>query len=108
MPNELRFRRFFTKQILFFIGFSFLSVFFLSEYVNLTPQVGSNFFFASDDPQFETEKLTSKLFVRKDTILIISAMGNLESKDYQKNIDHLSGALLRIRGIDSVKSITRG
>ncbi|MDP8233185.1 MAG: MMPL family transporter [Candidatus Saelkia tenebricola] len=78
------------------------------KFVSLTPEVTDDFFFSSEDPQFQSEKLISKLFVRNDSMVVISATGNIESPLYQEKILDLSESLMRLEGVTSVRSLTHG
>lgn len=83
-----------------------LSVFCLIKFVNLTPSIDNNFFFSSDDPQFQSEHLINRLFIRKDSQLIITATGDIQNQDYQEKISQLSTLLLDLRGVANVNSLT--
>ncbi|MCA9401915.1 MAG: MMPL family transporter, partial [Candidatus Omnitrophica bacterium] len=96
----------FSKEVWAFTSLTFLSIFVLIRFVNLVPEVDDNFFFSSDDPQFQSEQRIDELFIRKDTQLIISATGDIRSSAYTKNVSTLSEALLKIEGVSSVNSIT--
>ncbi|MBN1793332.1 MAG: MMPL family transporter [Candidatus Omnitrophica bacterium] len=85
-----------------------LSALFLLRFVNLEPRVNDDFFFSSDDPQYQSEHLISKLFLRNDRQIIISATGDITSPDYAENIRRLSTSLLALDQITGVKSITHG
>jgi uncharacterized protein len=96
------------KEVLTFSLLSILSLTTLICFVDLTPKVDENFFFSSDDPQFKSEKRISELFERKDSQIIISASGDIKSANYDIDISSLTGSLLDIDGVASVKSITNG
>ncbi|OGX52658.1 MAG: hypothetical protein A2267_10835 [Omnitrophica WOR_2 bacterium RIFOXYA12_FULL_38_10] len=85
-----------------------LSLFVIIRFVNLVPQVDNDFFFSSDDPQFQSEQRISDLFKRNDTQIIISASGTINSEEYAENIKNLTEELKAIVGITYVKSISNG
>ncbi|MDP8212975.1 MAG: MMPL family transporter [Candidatus Zapsychrus exili] len=83
-----------------------LSIIFLLNFVKITPTVDNNIFFSSNDPQFQSEHLIDKLFVRQDSQLIISATGDIKDERYKENISRLSNALLSLKDVSSVNSLT--
>jgi uncharacterized protein len=97
-----------SKEVWIFLALTIFSSLVLFNYVNLVPRVDNNFFFSNNDPQFKDEILISRLFVRKDTLLIINATGPIESSEYMQKINALGQTLLKLRGITGVKSIARG
>jgi len=102
----IKFLKHLSSQVWVFLILTIISVFFVAHFVNLQPQVDENFFFSSDDPQFQSEVLISTLFIRKDTQLIISATGDIHSPQYIEKIKDLSVALLALDRITSVNSLT--
>ncbi len=98
----------FSKEVWTFLGLTVLSLFVIIRFVNLVPQVDNDFFFSSDDPQFQSEKRISDLFKRNDTQIIISASGAIRSEKYSENITNLTKELAKIAGITYVKSISNG
>ncbi len=97
-----------SKEAWVFIGLTVLSALVLFNYVNLVPRVDSNFFFSNTDPQFQDENAISRVFKRKDSLLIINASGPIRSKEYMQKVRDLSGFLLKLAGIVGVKSISNG
>lgn len=91
-----------------FLTLTVLSALILFKFVDLVPHVDNNFFFSNSDPQFKDELQISRLFVRKDTLLIISATGPIESPTYMQGINGLGQDILRLSGITEVRSIARG
>ena len=91
-----------------FLVFVLISAAVLSQTVNLTPQVGSDFFFSSDNPKFQYDKLITKIFPQESSQLIISATGDINSPDYLKRIDVFTNMALFFPGVSSVKSLTLG
>lgn len=99
---------FLSPEVWTFIGITVLSLFVIIRFVNLVPQVDNDFFFSSDDPQFQSEQRISDLFKRNDTQIIISASGAINSEEYAENIKNLTEELKAIVGITYVKSISNG
>ncbi|MFH1414019.1 MAG: MMPL family transporter [Candidatus Omnitrophota bacterium] len=83
-----------------------ISILYISFFVPLTPTVDENFFFSSNDPQLQSEKLIDRLFVRKSSQLILSATGKIDDKDYRKKILEVSEVLSGLDGVISVNSLT--
>lgn len=102
----LSLRNFHFLSVVFFVIITLLSIFYIGKFVPLTPSVDNNFFFSSEDPQFQSEHKINELFIRKDSQLIISATGNIDDKDYRERISKLSAKLLELDGITSVNSLT--
>ena len=101
-------RKFPAKEVFVFLLLTFLSGFVLCNFISLQPEVTDDFFFSSEDPQFQSEKLISQLFVRNDSQIIISATGNIQSRKYQDKIWDLTVSLLQTEGITGIKSLTHG
>lgn len=82
------------------IAWGVLTVFFLFyvfRYVDLRPRVDENFFFSSNGPQAQTDKLISKFFLQTPE-LILSAKGDIRSPDYLRKIRELSTNSQRFPG----------
>ncbi len=75
--------------------------------VELKPKVDENFFFSSNDPQFQADKNISKLFPQPPQI-ILSAKGDLHSENYLKKIKELTNQLLELPGVVEAQSLSRG
>ena len=97
-----------SKEAWVFICLTITSAVVLFNCVNLVPRVDNNFFFSNTDPQFRDENSISHLFKRKDTLLIINAEGPINSKEYLQKVHDLGESLLKLAGIDGVKSIAHG
>lgn len=98
----------FSPEVWLFLAVTALGLFILVRYVDLQPKVDNNFFFSSDDPQFKSEQLISRLFPRSDNQLIISATGSIKEDSYLKKIELFSQKLLQVPGITGVKSLSHG
>lgn len=97
-----------TREVITFIIITLLSAYCLFSFVSLQPTVDNNFFFSTDDPQFQSERLIDSLFIRQDSQLIIAATGDIHDKAYLGNISELSRRLLAVDGVTSVNSLTHG
>ena len=93
-------------EVITFIILAILSTICLISYITITPTVDDNIFFSSDDPQFQSEHLIDRLFVRQDSQLIISATGKINDEKYRDNVAKLSDMLIDLEGISSVNSLT--
>ncbi len=95
------------SQPFFWCLVTFFSAFLFHTFVDLKPKVEENFFFSSDDPQFQADKSISKLFPQPPQI-ILSARGDITSADYQKRVDQLTAELLLLPEVVDVQSLGRG
>jgi len=97
-----------TTRLWFFLGItvSFLLVLFLS--VDLGPKVEGEFFFSSDDPQFQYEKMIAKVFPSQQSQIVLSAKGDVRSDEYKESVRILTDVLDVIPEVSSVKSLTSG
>lgn len=100
--------RTFNSQVWIALIATVIGLVILINFVNLVPEVTDDFFFSSEDPQFQYETEISKLFVRNDEMVVISATGEIESSLYQDKVRDLSESLLELDGVASVSSITHG
>jgi len=82
-------------------------IFVLFRFVDLTPQVGENFFFSSDDPQLKEDRLISEAFPQPSQ-LIIGARGDIFSSEYVESVHNLSEDLLAMEEVFIVQSISHG
>lgn len=102
----LRIYRSLPREVIVFVFLAILSVACLVNFVQLAPTVDNNFFFSSSDPQFQSENLISRLFIRKDSQLIIAATGKITGDYYRDQITRLSRMLMELEGVASVNSLT--
>lgn len=84
------------------VAFVFLSV------VDLKPEVGQDFFFASDNAAFREAKEIREIFPVRGQIVISAAYPDISSDDYFKQIEILSEKLLAAPGVTSIKSLSHG
>jgi uncharacterized protein len=83
----------------------FLAVVFL---VDLKPQVGANFFFSSDDPQFRQEAKIDRIFPSDSQIIVSVASPDISSTSYLTRVGQLTRELANIKAVTSVKSLADG
>lgn len=87
------------------VALSFALVLFV---VDLTPQVESEFFFSSEDPQLRASREIAAQFPSRDQLLVAAAGPDLAGKEYLERVAKLTAALAAIPGIEQVQSLTRG
>ena len=75
--------------------------------VNLKPNLGSNFFFASDDPQMQDEQAIQDLF-KQDPQVILSIKGNIRAALYYESIKKITEEILDLKDVISAQSLTHG
>lgn len=81
--------------------------------VDLSPQVESDFFFSSEDPQLRGSQEIAAQFPSRDQLLVAAAVpdgaaADLTSPEYLAKIAALTKDLVVIPGIETVQSLTRG
>ena len=102
----LRIYKALPREVITFILLALISMACLFTFVDLAPTVDDNLFFSSNDPQFQSEHLIDRLFVRKDAQLILSVTGKITDEQYKKKIHSLSEVFSNLEGIASVNSLT--
>jgi predicted RND superfamily exporter protein len=75
---------------------------------DLEPQVESDFFFSTDDPQFQASRRIGELFPQSPQILLSAAGENPFSEDYLERLRGLSNELATIPGVVTIHSLTHG
>jgi uncharacterized protein len=88
-------------------GVTAFFIFVVFRVVDFSPKVDENFFFSSNDPEFQTDKLISRMFSQEPEITL-GARGNIYSQDYLRKIRRLTGELSSAPGTDTVQSLTKG
>ncbi len=88
-------------------GLTVLSLVLVFRYVDFKPRVDENFFFSSDDPQFQADKLITRIFSQEQEITL-SARGDIHSQDYLRKVSALTDELAAVPATDSVQSLTKG
>lgn len=69
--------------------------------VDLRPRIDKNFFFSSDDPQFQNLKRLEEMFSLPPQ-LILTAEGDIRSRPY---LERVAGLTDELRGLDGVTSV---
>jgi predicted RND superfamily exporter protein len=88
-------------------GFTVLSLVLVFRYVDFKPRVDENFFFSSDDPQFQSDKLIRRIFSQEQEVAL-SARGDIHSQNYLRKVSALTDELAAVPATDSVQSLTKG
>jgi uncharacterized protein len=91
-----------------FIFLTLVSIVMVLRFVDLTPRIDKDFFFSTDDPLYQADHKISRLFVRKDSQIIINVAGNIYSPDYKDRIHRLCEMLLPLKDLQNVFSIMHG
>lgn len=89
------------------VVFTVLVLCFFSAHVDLKPQVDENFFFSSDDPQFQADKKITDRFPQPPQI-ILGVRGAIQSAAYYEKIRKLSEDLLGLEEVFVVQSLSHG
>lgn len=79
----------------------------LFRFVDLTPRIDENFFFSTDDPQFQDSLRLERMFKLPPQIFM-TAEGNIRSRAYLDRISLLTQDLQEIKGVKSVFSLGAG
>jgi predicted RND superfamily exporter protein len=87
--------------IAFIVGTIFFS------WVDLKPNLGSNFFFSSDDPQMQDEQKIQTLF-KQDPQIILSVKGNIRSALYYERIKKITDEVLSLEDVIGAQSLSHG
>lgn len=76
--------------------------------VDFSPQVESDFFFSSDDPQFQDSRTIGELFPSDPQILIAALGEDPLAEEYLERLRALGEALGAVDGVRSVMSLVQG
>ena len=77
-------------------------------FVDLTPKVGADFFFSTDDPELQADTKIDQIFASGPQIIISAASPDIRSSEYAARITALTAELKKIKGISEVRSIASG
>lgn len=77
-------------------------------FVDLTPEVGSDFFFSTDDPQLQADAKIDEMFASGPQIIVSALSADTRSAAYAEQVGRLSTALTEVEGVSEVRSITSG
>ena len=80
----------------------------LLTFVDLTPRVRGDFFFASDDPDLQASAAIERKFATAPQVIIEARSARLESSRYLIALRDLTQALVRVDGVTDVRSMARG
>ena len=80
----------------------------LFAFVDLTPRIQADFFFSSDDPQFQSSLRIEKEFGDAQQVFIAVRSRQLVSRQYLVRLHNLTEDLRRVKGVSDVRSVTRG
>ena len=88
------------------IGLAAVSVFVALKWIDLSPQVESEFFFSRDDPQLQALQEMDRRFPSPEQIIVRAEGPDIEAESYTSSIRDLTAALSDIPGVTSVSSVT--
>ena len=77
-------------------------------FVDLTPRVGSDFFFSTDDPKLRADAQIDRIFESGPQIIVSAASPATRTPAYTEQIGRLSSDLKKTKGVSGVWSITSG
>ena len=76
--------------------------------VDLTPEVGADFFFSTDEPQLQGARTIERQFGSPPQVFIAARSESLFSPRYLQRIRGLTEDLRRLKGVLDIRSLTRG
>jgi uncharacterized protein len=91
-----------------FIAICFAILYIFFNLVDLTPQIGSDFFFSSENPRLQENRLLYKVFPGESSLVVISIAGDIETPVYYSRIGELSDKLTQLSSVSDVRSLTKG
>jgi predicted RND superfamily exporter protein len=80
----------------------------LFGFIDLTPQIESDFFFSTDDPELQSSLRIEKEFGQGQQIFIAVRSGNIVSKTYLLRLLRLTADVREIRGVAQARSLADG
>lgn len=109
MVKQLVKKSFINPYFAFLILAAVSTVFYLFvTQVDLQPQVTSSFFFSPKSKIYKNNALIYKKFIVAQSIVLNLPTKDISSQDYIHTLKTLSSELENVKGIESVKSLTRG
>ncbi len=78
----------------------------VAAFVDLKPQVGANFFFSSNDPQFQESAKIDRIFPSGSQLIISVASSDISSEHYLERLAELTRQLESVETVTSVNSLT--
>lgn len=91
-----------------FLGLTAFLALVFTRVVDLTPPIEGDFFFATDDPEFQADRRIAELFPTDEQIILAVGGGDIQSLEYGTKIHVLSLRLLDVDGVVSVRDIRHG
>lgn len=80
----------------------------LFTFVDLTPQVEADFFFSTDDPQFQGSLRIEKEFGDAQQVFVAARASPLVSRNYLLRLRNLTEELRKVQGVADARSLTHG
>jgi predicted RND superfamily exporter protein len=80
----------------------------VAAFVDLKPQVDENFFFSSDDPQFQQSAKIDRIFPSGSQLVVSVASSDISSAHYLEQLGRLTEQLQSVPGVTSAESLTDG
>ncbi len=89
-----------------YVGLAGLCVFVVLRWIDLSPRVETDFFFAAEDPQLQASVEIDRRFPSPPQIIIRAEGPDLEGDTYRSAVGDLTVALGEVAGVISVYSVT--
>jgi predicted RND superfamily exporter protein len=83
-----------------------ISVFVVLKWIDLSPEVESEFFFSREDPQLVALQEMDRRFPTPEQLIVRAASPDIKSDSYESSIKELTAALDAVPEVASVSSIT--
>lgn len=80
----------------------------VAVFVDLKPQVDENFFFSSNDPQFQESATIDRIFPSGSQLIISVASPRISSEHYLLRLAQLTAQLQSVETVTSVESLADG
>ncbi len=80
----------------------------VAVFVNLKPQVDENFFFSSNDPQFQESAKIDRIFPSGSQLIVSVAAPRISSEHYLERLAQFTRQMQSIETVTSVESLTDG
>jgi predicted RND superfamily exporter protein len=90
------------------LGLTLVLLILVVSFVDLKPQVGANFFFSSDDRQFQEDAKINRMFPSGSQLIVSVASPNISSASYLERIERLTRQIQSVEGVSSVDSLAEG
>src|SRR3954468_24502744 len=80
----------------------------VAVFVDLKPQVDENFFFSSNDPQFQESAKIDRIFPSGSQLILSVASPHISSEHYWAKLAQMTRQLESIQTVTSVQSLANG